>query len=46
VIWDSPSDALSQAQLGDLFMTGNGHAHAEGAAAPPASVPMNGKPAL
>jgi len=46
VIWDSPSDALSQAQLGDLFMTGHAHAHAEGAVAPPGSIPMNGKPAL
>jgi len=32
--------------LGDLFMTGHGHAHVDGAVAPPGSIPINGKRAL
>lgn len=46
VIWDSPVGELSQARLGELFMTGHGHGAPVAAPAPPGGPLLNGKPAL
>jgi branched-chain amino acid transport system ATP-binding protein len=46
VIWDTPVGELSQEKLGELFMTGHGHAHIAASPAPPGGPLLNGKPAL